>query len=102
MKKTLVKISNVMKNIFGYGIMLTLFAGGFTFFGYLIALIIGGNTAILICDFIYKTIFPIIIYSSTSFVFLGLISMYLAGERSLVANKKNQKNNSNSDNSEKQ
>ena len=40
MKETLKKISDVFKLIFGYGIMIVLFAGGLTFFGYVIALII--------------------------------------------------------------
>ena len=55
MKKTLKKISNILKMIFGYGIMLSLFLGGATFFGYVAALIIGGETATLICNFIYNT-----------------------------------------------
>ena len=42
MKETLKKIAGVFKLIFGYGIMIVLFAGGLTFFGYLAALIIGG------------------------------------------------------------
>ena len=56
MKETFKKISGVCKLIFGYGIMISLFAGGLTFFGYLAALIIGGNVAALICAFIYKKI----------------------------------------------
>ena len=53
MKATLKKISDVCKIIFGYGIMIVLFAGGLTFFGYVAALIftlIGkstGNEALL-------------------------------------------------------
>ena len=88
MKNTLAKISNVIKTIFGYGIMITLFAGGFTFFGYVAALIIGGDIAAKICEIIYKNILPIIIYTSTVFAFLGLVSMYLVGESSLTTAKK--------------
>ena len=58
MKEICKKISAVLKTIFGYGIMICLFAGGLTFFGYLAALIIGGETATAICVFIYKTIIP--------------------------------------------
>ena len=61
MKETLNKISRICKLIFGYGIMITLFAGGLTFFGYLAALVVGGEAAALICTFIYKTIIPVII-----------------------------------------
>jgi hypothetical protein len=74
-----------MKTIFGYGIMICLFVGGLTFFGYLAALFIGGETAAAICVFIYKTIIPIIIKASTILVLFGLVAMYLAGEMELTA-----------------
>ena len=88
MKKFISKLAAVLKTIFGYGIMISLFAGGLTFFGYLAALIIGGETATAICVFIYKTLFPIIIKISTIMVLLGLVTMYLSGEKALVADKK--------------
>lgn len=88
MKEICKKISGVLKTVFGYGIMICLFAGGLTFFGYLAALFIGGETATAICVFIYKTIIPYIIYCSTTLVLLGLVAMYLAGEFALTANKK--------------
>ena len=88
MKETLKKISEVCKLIFGYGIMITLFAGGLTFFGYLAAMFIGGETATAICVFIYKKIFPIIIYAANILVLFGLFSMYLAGEMALTTDKK--------------
>lgn len=85
MKAFLAKTGNFLKIIYGYGIMICLFAGGLTFFGYIAALIIGGETATGICTFIYKTIFPYIIYASTSLVVLGLVAMYLCGEFALSA-----------------
>lgn len=91
MKATLKKISEVCKLIFGYGIMITLFAGGLTFFGYLAALIIGGETATAICVFIYKQIFPIIIYVTTCLILFGLVAMYLGGEKALTTEKKEKK-----------
>lgn len=74
--------------VFGYGIMITLFAGGLTAVGYVVALIVGGDLATQICTVIYKTIFPIIIKISTIMVLLGLAAMYLAGEKSLTSDKK--------------
>ena len=68
--------------------MISLFAGGLTFFGYLAALIIGGDTAVAICSFIYEKIIPVIIYLSTSMVILGLLAMYLNGETALTSDKK--------------
>ena len=87
------KISDILRVIFGYGIMISLFAGGLTFFGYVAALIIGGETATAICAFIYKTIIPYIIKLSTVMVVLGIVVMYLNGEVALTSgNKKSTKN----------
>jgi len=91
MKETLKKIANVCKLIFGYGIMIVLFAGGLTFFGYLVALIIGGETATTMCTWIYKTFIPIIIKASTIMILFGLLTMYLAGEKALTPDKKSSK-----------
>lgn len=88
MKNILKKISDICKLIFGYGIMIVLFAGGLTFFGYIAALIIGGAPAAIICNFISKKIFPVIIYATTLLVIFGIISMYLAGEKALTPSKR--------------
>lgn len=91
MKETLKKISSVMKTIFGYGIMICLFVGGLTFFGYVAALIIGGETATAICTFIYKTIIPYTIKASTILVLFGLVAMYFSGETALTVSAKKKK-----------
>ena len=88
-KETMKKIAEKLKIVFGYGIMLTLFVGGLTFFGYLVALIIGGDTAALICEVIYKKIVPVMIKTTTILVMFGLVIMYLAGEMALTASKRN-------------
>lgn len=88
MKAFFKKTSMVLKTIFGYGIMICLFAGGLTFFGYIAALIIGGDTAATICFVIYKQIIPIIVYVTSILVLLGLLAMYLNGEMALTAKKK--------------
>ena len=88
MRKMCKKIAKVLKAIFGFGIMVSLFAGGLTFFGYLAALIIGGETATAICTYIYNEIIPVIIYGSVITVLLGLVAMYLNGETALTPEKK--------------
>ena len=88
MKAFCKKVSDILKTIFGWGIMLCLFSGGLTFFGFVAALIIGGNTATAICAFLYKDLFPVIIYVSVIMVLLGLLAMYLAGEVALTPGKK--------------
>ena len=89
MREKLKKIAGVFKLIFGYGIMIVLFAGGLTFFGYVAALIIGGETAAAICTWIYKSFVPVMIKTSTILILFGLLTMYLAGETALTPGKKN-------------
>ena len=88
MKEFFKKISVFLKGIFGWGIMICLFAGGLTFFGYIAALIAGGETAAMICSFIYKRFIPIIVYITSVLVMLGLVAMYLSGETALSAKEK--------------
>lgn len=88
MKETMKKIAKVCKMIFGYGIMITLFVGGLTFFGYLAALLIGGEVATAICVFLYKKIVPVMVYATTCLIIFGLLCMYLDGEKALTTEKK--------------
>lgn len=85
------KIAKVLQTIFGYGVMICLFVGGLTFFGYLAALIIGGDTAAAICSFLYSGLFPYLILLSTIMVLVGLAKMYFAGEVALTAGKSKKK-----------
>ena len=87
-KEIIKKISGFLSKIFSVGILLSLFVGGLTFFGYLAALVIGGETATEICTFLYKSVLPICIKTSTIMVLLGLAIMYLNGEIALTSDKK--------------
>ena len=90
-KKLIKKMSGtvaVMKLIFGWAIMLSLLVGGAMFFGYVVAIILGGEHAVLITAFIKKYIIPGVTYTSTFTVLFGLIIMYLSGETALSASKK--------------
>ena len=82
------KIANVMAKIYGIGIAIALFVGALSFVGYLVAMIIGGETATEICTVIYKKIYPILFTFSSCVVLFGLIKMYVAGEKSLSPKKK--------------
>ena len=88
MRETLRKVSDVCKLIFGYGIMIVLFAGGLTFFGYIAALLVGGQTGAAICAWIFNQFIPVIIYASTVLILFGLLAMYLAGEKALTPGRK--------------
>ena len=80
MKKVLAKIADIIKIIFGYGIMICLLVGGISFFGYVVAICVGGNIAETICTIIYNRIYPVLVIISTSMIVLGLIRMYILGE----------------------
>ena len=88
MIEKLKKPVSICKTIFGYGIMISLFVGGLTFIGYLIAIIIGGETATAMCVFMKTYIVPFVTYLGTIMVLFGLILMYLSGEVALSASKK--------------
>lgn len=84
MKNIREKIAKVLSYIYGIGIAVALFVGALSFFGYIAAIIIGGDIAAQICHFIYKQLYPVIIYLSSVTVLIGLVKMYVAGEKSLV------------------
>ncbi len=97
--KKLEKPVSVCKLIFGYGIMISLFVGGLTLLGYIVALCAGGELAVEICRVIKAYIIPAITYLSTIMVLFGLILMYLSGESALSAKKKEKKEESQEANS---
>lgn len=91
MKQVFRDLAGAFRVLFGYGILVSLFAGGLTFFGYLVALIIGGGENGLgaeICRVISQEITPHITFLSTVMVLLGLLTMYLSGEQALTVGKK--------------
>lgn len=91
MKKCMKKLAEIFSRIFGYGIMITLFAGGLTFFAYVIAIIVGGDVAAAICEITYKKVIPVIVMVSTATILLGLVTMYLNGEKALSPSEKKKK-----------
>ncbi len=93
MKKFRETTAKVLTYIYASGIATALFAGAISIFGYILALIIGGETATAICNFIYKDFYPVIIYLSSVSILIGLVKMYVAGEKSLVPPKKKPKEN---------
>ena len=92
MKTTRMKIADTLGYIYGIGIMIALFVGAASVLGYAVAIIVGGQTATDICAYIYKTVYPVLFIFSSSVVLLGLIKMYVAGEKSLAPKKKAEKN----------
>ncbi len=79
------KASDVLLKIFAYGIIACLFAGGLSLVGYLVALIIGGESATSLCLWVFKTYLPWVIKATSIFTLIGLIGMYLSKQKALVA-----------------
>lgn len=80
MKEKMKKISAVMKTIFGYGMLVSLAVSALIFVGFVVALIIGGDAAAKITEFLYKGVTPVLIYATSILVIFGLVAMYLGGE----------------------
>ena len=76
------KAASLMEKIFGWGILLTLLAGGLAFLGYLAALAAGGGengAGMRIALFIQKEYFPVVIVCAAISAAIGLLSLYLNG-----------------------
>lgn len=86
--KKLAKPVALLKKIFGWGIMISLFAGAMTILGYIFAFIAGGELATEVCLAIKSYAIPAVTYSSCSLVLFGLVIMYLSGEVALSVKKK--------------
>lgn len=93
MKNFCFKLSNILKEIYSYGIVICLFGSSLTVLGFIVAFIIGGDLATSICTFIYKKVFYYLIIGSSFVVLIGIISIYLTGENKFKNPFKNNKNN---------
>lgn len=90
-------LRGVCKKIFGYSVMATLFVGGLTVLAYVVALIVGGETAAEICEVTYKKVWPVIIKTANITILVGLLGMYLSGEKALSPSEKKKKLTKNND-----
>ncbi|MBR2311384.1 MAG: hypothetical protein IKA47_12795 [Oscillospiraceae bacterium] len=87
----------VCRTLFGYSVMITLLGGGLTMLCYVVALIVGGDLAAKICEITYKEVWPIIIKVTNITIVLGLIEMYIKGEKALSPSEKKKKLTKNND-----
>ena len=82
------KISNMLQTIFGYIMMVCLFAGSILFILSMIALIVGGDVAESISIFAYTKFAKVLIMVSSVGILIGLAAMYFRGETALTPTKK--------------
>ena len=79
------KASDILLKIFAYGIIACLFAGGLSLVGYLVALIIGGESATALCLWVFKTYLSWVIKATSIFTLIGLIGIKKRKQKALVA-----------------
>jgi len=77
------KIANVLGTIYGYSITLCLAVGAFAGLCFIAALVVGLPVSEKICDFAWNVL-QILVYFSNITLVLGLIKMYVAGEKGMV------------------
>ena len=91
------KILTVLRFLFGASVAVTLLGGGLTMLSFVIALIVGGDLAVQICDVTYGKIWPVIIMAANITIVLGLIAMYINGDKALSPSEKKKKLTKDSD-----
>jgi len=78
------KIIQTLKNVFSAGIVACIIVTLIITIGFIAAFIIGGNTAAFLCDFMKKNILPYEYVATGILAILGMIKMYLCGEKVFV------------------
>lgn len=84
------QLAKKLNTVFGWGVFLVVIAGALSFFGFIIALILGGESGEALAVFIKAQYFPKIITVTSVVIGIGLIAMYVGGESalSLITEKK--------------
>ena len=77
------KVSGFLSQVFGWGAYVSIFAGAAGFVGFVVALIIGGDTGAAIAIAVKAQWFPLVIKVASVSVGLGLIGMYCGKEEAL-------------------
>lgn len=85
------KTADILLKIFAYGIIACLFAGGLSLAGYLVGIVIGGESATALCAWLYKTYLPWVIKATSVFTGIGLIGMYFSKQKALTVSKDQEK-----------
>lgn len=81
------KLTDVLLKIFSYSIIACLFAGGISLIGYIVALIIGGESATAMCLWVFKSYLPWVIKATSIVTAIGLLGMYLSKQKALTVKK---------------
>ena len=71
------KIFDILNNIYGILMFTSFFAGFLPIVPFIIAIIVGGDFAATVCNFIYKQYYPWVIVLGCIAIVVGLIAMYI-------------------------
>jgi len=75
------RIYHILQRIYGIGLTAAFFAGGLPLIPFLLALVLGGGAGDAIANFLYKSYYPWVFLLASASVLVGLIAMYVGGQR---------------------
>lgn len=77
------RIANVFKKVFGLGQFCITVLTLVIICAYIVAFVIGGETAVAIEAYIYTNIFPKMYFTVVALAFVGVVYLYLTGYRTM-------------------
>ena len=77
------KLALICKKVFGAGQMLLMSVTLIIICTYIVAFIVGGETAVAIEAFVYANVFPVMYFVVVVLAFIGVINLYLTGYRTM-------------------
>ena len=80
-----IKIAAFLNKLYGILMSISFFFFFIPFFPFIFAIIVGGELGETISVFLYKQYYPWVIVAGSAAIIVGLISMYLSGEKALSA-----------------
>lgn len=85
------KIAYVIEKIIGWTALIMLLLGALSVFVYIVAICIGSSLGAEIIDVMNNIFFRALNYCASSFAILGLVKMYIKGEKELAMKSKKEK-----------
>lgn len=76
-------IGQAINAIFGWCVYFCLLAGGVAFFGFLLAMVIGGSSGEALAVWVGRQYFPVVIRITSFVIIFGLVGMYINREQAL-------------------
>ena len=81
------KLAKICEQIFSIGMLLALLVAFVLFLGFIVSFFTGHDAAAAITTFLYKTLLPNTYIFAVIVCLIGLIGMYLRGEKAMMMSK---------------